>query len=151
MNKKLPFELHKKHKKWTKDRWRYKYKMKFTNEDFEMYIYPEYIKATNCDLCDNEFESCRDRQLDHNHKTGEIRNIVCQSCNQKKKDLGLRKNNTSGYKGITKKIDIRCKEGFTWLFQVCLNGKNKSIKTCVDKKKLIKFAENWKKENNYYT
>ena len=147
----LPFELPKKHKKWTKDNWRYQFKMKFTNEDFEMYIYPEYIKATNCDLCDNKFKSSQDRQLDHNHDSGEIRNILCRTCNQKRHDRKIMSNNTSGYANIIKSETNNCKQGFYWRFYICLNGKNKFIKSSIDKEKLIKFAENWKKENNYNT
>ena len=146
----LPFKLHKYHKKNTKADWKH-LGMKFTNEDFEMYIYPEYIKETNCDLCNNEFESSRDRQLDHNHDTGEIRNIVCQSCNLKKHDRKINSNNTSGYKGIHKNIDKRYKQGYLWCFSAMVNGKYKQIKSSVDKEKLIEFAENWKIENNYET
>ena len=83
MNKELPFKLSENHNCITKKSWK-KQGMKFTNEDFEN-IYNQYIYASNCELCNNKFKSSRDRQLDHNHKTGEIRNIICRSCNLKKK------------------------------------------------------------------
>lgn len=142
----LPFELPKEHKGRKKAEWKY-LGMKFTNEDFEMYIYPEYIKETHCDLCNNKFESIHYRQLDHNHTTGEIRNIVCKSCNLKKYDRKKNSNNTSGYTGICKSFNKQYKKGFIYKF--CANGK--SIKHSTNFDWLVKFAENWKIENNYET
>lgn len=53
-------------------------------EDWEsIYYYVESLD--NCEECDNLFKSSRDRHLDHDHKTGYIRDIVCCSCNQKRK------------------------------------------------------------------
>jgi len=151
MNKELPFELYKYHKKWTKFSWK-KQGMIFNNEEFK-YWYNEYIYETHCrlDKCKKPFKSSRDRQLDHNHKTGEIRDIICRKCNQKKKDKKTRKDNTSGYNGINKHIDKCCKQGFIWMFQANINGKRKCIKKSIDYDYLVEFAENWKKENNYYT
>ena len=83
----------KKYKTDKKAYWRYS-GMKFTEEDFE-YIYSEYMKATHCDLCDKQFKNTKDRQLDHNHETGEIRNIVCNRCNSKREDRKIQVNNTS--------------------------------------------------------
>jgi hypothetical protein len=136
----LPFELDKHHKYITKNQWRYKKKMKFTNEDFEMYIYPEYIKETNCDLCDNKFKSSWDRHLDHNHKTGEIRNIICRSCNLKKKDNKLRKNNSTGEIYIHKYKDCYvCKVGYKFI------KKSKDINKCISAR------DDWLKENPWQT
>lgn len=148
----LPFKLHAEHKKWTKDRWRYNSKMKFDDYEFE-YWYNEYIYATHCSLekCKKPFKSSRDRQLDHNHDTGEIRDIICRSCNKKRYDNKIYSNNTSGYVGIFKHIDSHCKQGYIWDFQVYIDGKQKKIKSSVNYDKLVEFAENWKKENNYET
>jgi hypothetical protein len=140
----LPFKLHKYHKSNTKSTWK-KYGMKFTDEDFDLYIYPEYIKATHCDLCNNKFKSRRDRQLDHNHNTGEIRNIICKSCNQRKYDIEYK--NTTGYKYISKTKKNDCKQGFIYRF--CIQGKTKKYSISLDY--LIKFRDDWLKENNYET
>ena len=139
----------KKHKSDKKSNWK-RQGMKFTEEDFE-YIYSEYIIATNCDLCDKVFKSDYDRQLDNCHKTGEIRNIICQSCNQRRADNKIRSTNSSGYKHIYKHKDTSCKQGFHWQFTVYKNGKLKTIKSSVDIDKLIIFRDKWLKDNFYYT
>lgn len=145
----LPFELVKKHKSITKYSWKRK-GLITTKEEFEA-IYNKYIYATNCDLCDTQFKNTMERHMEHDHKNGEFRNIVCRSCNMLKFDVKLKCLNTSGYKGINKKIDKTCNQGFVWNFTVCINGKRTYIKSSVDKEKLIEFADKWKKDNNYNT
>ena len=44
-------------------------------------IYETYINTMNCGHCGKVFESTRDRHLDHDHKTGLFRKIVCCACN----------------------------------------------------------------------
>ena len=60
------------------------------NEDW-LSIYYYYKSLDNCEVCERKFKSSKDRQLDHDHQTGYIRDIVCNSCNQKRRfsDLGL--------------------------------------------------------------
>ena len=147
-DKTLTFELAKYHKKDTKSNWK-RQGMKF-NDNFE-YIYEQYIYCRNCDLCNKEFKSSQDRQLDHNHETGEIRNIVCKSCNQKRKDKKIRTDNTSNHKLISKDYNKKYKKGFIWIFKVQIDGKQKTIKRSINIDFLIKFRDNWIKENNYYT
>ena len=141
----FPFELKSYHKALTKYSWK---RIGLNMDNFE-HIYQEYIHTTHCQLCNKQFENTRERQMEHDHQTGEFRNIVCRSCNQKKADVKLKSNNTSGYKGICKQKDTTCKQGFIWQFSVKINGKPKIIKCSVDLEKLIKFAEQWKKDNNY--
>jgi len=143
----LPFKLPKYHKTNTKGQW----KIKGLNMDNFEEIYQKYIYATHCELCNKQFPNTRDRCMDHNHNTGEFRNIVCQSCNQLKADVKIPSNNTSGYKGICKHKDFQYKQGYRWLFRAIVNGKEKQIKSSVNKEKLIAFAEQWKKDNNYHT
>jgi hypothetical protein len=142
----LPFKLKQNHKWITKGSWK-KRGLIVTDEEFEE-IYNKYIVATHCELCDKKFPNTQDRQMDHNHTTGEFRNIVCQRCNFLKVDRN-QSNNPSGYIGIHKHYSSKCKQGFTWNFQVYVDGKQKTIKSCVDKEKLIKFADKWKIDNKY--
>ena len=149
---KLPFELYQSHKVKTKSSWK-KAGLICSEEEFEA-LYPEYIYATNCDLCGIPYKNTRDRQMEHEHlegKYGAFRNFVCRSCNQLKKDVKMKSNNTSGYCGIYKQIDKRYKQGFRWRFSVMINGKLTRIKSSVYKDKLIEFADKWKKDNNYHT
>ena len=116
----LPFELKKNHKTITKSNWkRFGLIMNNFNDIYERYIY-----ASKCELCNKEFKNTKDRQMEHNHETGEFRNIVCTSCNQKKKDI-IHKRNTSGYRNISKMPCKSTKEGFIWEFSLRINQKKK--------------------------
>ena len=45
-------------------------------------IYDErYLPSTNCEVCNKEFSSTRDRCLDHDHETSLFRQILCRNCN----------------------------------------------------------------------
>jgi len=44
-------------------------------------LYDIYIQETNCWICGNEFKNSKDRHLDHDHETGEVRYICCRDCN----------------------------------------------------------------------
>jgi len=51
--------------------------------DFEV-IYDIYIHTSKCDVCNvtlTDGKGPHGRCLDHDHETGEIRNIVCMKCN----------------------------------------------------------------------
>jgi len=50
------------------------------DEDLSV-VYDYYIKQTHCMICLKEYKNSKDRHLDHDHKTGEIRYICCRSCN----------------------------------------------------------------------
>ena len=74
--------------------------------------------------------------MEHDHNTGEFRNVVCHACNQTKSDKKKPITNKSGYKNIlynkTKKF---------WVYEKVFKGK--LIKKCnKDKIKIlcIKFA-----------
>ena len=143
----LPFELRKYHKCATKYAWK---RYGLIMDNFEE-IYKDYIHATHCDLCGKEFTKSIDRQMEHDHQTGEFRNIVCKSCNQLKSDVKMKTNNTSGYKGINK---VKCKkmiQGFTWRFEARINEKKTIIKQSTNLEKLIEFSDKWKIDNNYHT
>lgn len=145
----MKFELPKYHESNTKNNWKKK-GLRCDLIEFEI-IYNRYINAEYCELCNKEFKTSPDRHMDHSHETGYFRNIVCASCNQRKSDRKKQQNNTSGYIGIVKHNNKTYKQGFTWLFQAQINGKQKIIKYSVNLEKLIKFAEKWKIENNYNT
>lgn len=44
-------------------------------------LFEEYLNTTSCQHCGKDFVSTKDRCIDHNHETGEVRLIVCQKCN----------------------------------------------------------------------
>jgi hypothetical protein len=128
----LPFELTKRHKTDKKSQWKYN-GMVFTPEEFEE-IYEKYIYATNCELCDVLFPNTRNRQLDHDHLTGKIRNIICHKCNGQKRDIKTRETNT-GEKYIYKMKDKNYKQGYCFRVSIRRNGKyilNTTRKTLED-------------------
>lgn len=48
------------------------------------YVYPIYLKETNCQRCGIEFSGKNDGKgkcMDHCKTTGMFRNIVCRNCN----------------------------------------------------------------------
>ena len=70
--------------------------------DYEM-IHKRYMNTCNCDICsvkltsDKKTTSTR-KSMDHDHKSGEFRNILCHKCNMTRKERY--KNNTTGHKGL---------------------------------------------------
>jgi len=82
--------------------------------DYEA-IYNRYINTNNCDLCNIQLNK---RYMEHNHTTGEFRNIVCNKCNTNKSDNKKPKSNTTGYKNIH-----YCNTGKCWVYQKSFNGK----------------------------
>ena len=41
-----------------------------------------YLQVTTCESCGKEFKTSKDKHQDHNHDTGEVRKVLCRSCNQ---------------------------------------------------------------------
>ena len=144
----LPFELYKYHKNKKKSSWK-SMGIEIDPDDFE-YVYNEYIHATNCDLCNKEFKTSFDRQLDHDHESGEVRNVVCHKCNQQKEDYPF--NTNTGLKHIIKSKNKKCKNGYTYRLQLVRNGIKLLDKSSVDINKLIKIRNEFLKKNpNIFT
>ena len=57
-------------------RWKYK---GVICEDFDK-MYDIYNDTKNCSWCNKEFGK---KNIEHNHSSGQIRGIVCHTCNQK--------------------------------------------------------------------
>ena len=56
------------------------------NDDFDA-LYDYYINCRNCEKCDVELvegQKTNSRCLDHSHKTGLFRNVLCSACNLKR-------------------------------------------------------------------
>ena len=49
--------------------------------DLKTFYDERYFPATNCEVCEKVFKSSRDKHMDHCHTTGEIRHVLCCSCN----------------------------------------------------------------------
>ena len=46
-------------------------------------MYDKYINTHCCDVCKNEFKNSMDKHLDHDHETGDFRQVLCRSCNSR--------------------------------------------------------------------
>ena len=118
-------------------------------EGYEIYWRRE--NSTHCEKCNKKYISTQNRCMDHEHliddKWGAFRNILCTSCNSKIHKI--HSDNTTGYSGISKHIRNDCKHGIIYKFRLSIDGKYTFIKSSVDKEKLIKFATQWKIDNNY--
>ena len=47
-------------------------------------LYEKYINCNVCEECGKEDIKGHNKMLDHDHNTGLFRNIICNSCNQKR-------------------------------------------------------------------
>jgi len=74
------------HKSQKIGHWKYQGMILQKNQDWES-IYYYVVSLDNCEECNKYFKNTRDRHLDHDHQTGFIRNVVCCSCNQKRRVL----------------------------------------------------------------
>ena len=88
-------------------------------------IFERYINTSNCDLCNVLLErGCGGNKkcMDHCHRTGNFRNVVCSRCNTSKTDRKKQKNNTTGYKNI-----LFQKDNKLWKYRKQYQGKTISI------------------------
>jgi len=88
-------------------------------------IYYHWLGSTHCEKCNKEFDNTKhnDKCMDHNHITGEYRNILCLICN-----VNDNSKNTSGVPNVLMK---RCKAKNKWVYQRIIDGKRiyKNFKT----------------------
>jgi len=63
-------------------------------------IYDRYVNTECCDICKCSFEN-NTKHMEHDHKTGEFRGVVCSMCNHNMLDVKMKKTNTSGHKNIS--------------------------------------------------
>ena len=114
------------------------------DEDLEG-VYDYLLDETHCMICFKPYKDSRDRCLDHDHDTGEIRYICCNTCNshflREKNIVHTKPNstNTSGHLNIW--YDNRRNK---YNFVKKVNGKriHKSFDTLPE-------AVQWKIDNNY--
>jgi hypothetical protein len=55
--------------------WRYK----ITKEEFNYLV---KLQNNKCKICNNEFKGLKNTHVDHNHKSGKVRGLLCDTCNR---------------------------------------------------------------------
>ena len=58
-----------------------KWKRTGTIGDLKGFYDDRYLPAVKCEVCKNKFKNISDKNMDHDHITGEIRFVLCRSCN----------------------------------------------------------------------
>ena len=56
------------------------------SKEFMEHIYDEYLRSEECELCGEPYSKHNRKEMEHNHETGEFRNICCHRCNMWKTD-----------------------------------------------------------------
>ena len=107
-------------------------------EEYE-YIYDRWLRSERCEepKCNKEYTKENKKCMDHCHLTGLFRNILCNSCNCKRRD----KQNSSGTTNIS-----WCNTKNSWRYKITINKK-----THCKYSKDLEFLKNYKKdfENKY--
>ena len=95
--------------------------------DLEL-IHDKFMKTKYCEICKCDFDTIQ-KMMDHNHETGEFRNILCNKCNTNLLDTKKRTTNKSGHKNIR-----WCKTNNLWVYQKTIYGKTitRSFKSKID-------------------
>jgi len=101
-------------------------------------IYERYLNITHCELCNVFLEGRGPNKkcMEHDHETGQFRNVVCNSCNMRKSDRKKPNVNTSGYKNISYQ-----KRNKYWVYKKTFKG-DTIYKTSKNKRDILcyKFA-----------
>ena len=139
----LPFALYKQHKSNSRAMWKRR-GIKIHPDDFD-YVYNEYITATHCDLCKKLYPNSKDRHIDHNHETGEVRNIVCNKCNSHKHDRKIY--NNTGHRYISRCVNSEYKLGYHFSVIIMRNGENICCTSRTTIEEAIKYRDEFLKEN----
>ena len=95
--------------------WKYQGLLMNTYWDY-VTIYYHWLVSTHCEKCNLEFTEGNTRFkkcMDHNHNTGEYRNILCHVCN-----VNDNSNNTSGTPNIS-----YCYTHNKWRYSIMINKK----------------------------
>ena len=87
-------------------------------------IYERYLNTEKCDLCKVFLEGRGGNRkcMEHNHETGQFRNVVCSRCNTSKTDRKKQKNSTTGYKNI-----LYHKKKKLWIYRKQYEGRTIKI------------------------
>tara|TARA_R110000744_G_C18859384_1_gene503784 strand:+ start:56 stop:502 length:447 start_codon:yes stop_codon:yes gene_type:complete len=109
-----------------------------SRDEYEL-IYFTWLNSSRCENCNKEYTQDNVKCMDHCHDTGLFRNVLCNSCNIKRRT----KENSSGIPNICWNKLNKC-----WRFQINIKGKIHS-KCSKDLEWLKNYKIEYEKENLY--
>ena len=120
--------------------------MKFETMDEAKAIYQKYKVATKCEVCSKSFEDVK-KHLDHDHETGQVRNIVCCHCNWWRQDY-----RGNDYDKWIKKRFRKDRNKDYFFIKIMRNKKNVLSTKTTSKEKAVEIVDNFILNNpNFFT
>lgn len=117
------------------------------NDELDL-IYKRWNETNVCDHCKTDFVTLFHKCMDHDHRDGKFRNILCRSCNVSY-DKSIYKNNKIGYKNIyNNKIKsqnyytIEIRKNYVIIAKKHFNKKLYTIEEVVKERNKILFLNN---------
>ena len=119
-------------------------------DDYDM-VWDRYCNTEFCDDCRcqliHEGPICSARKcMDHSHKTGKFRNILCHTCNMNPSRREININNVSGHKYIHKN---NTKDGIRWSYKSSKHFKSKIDALCYKYIMILKWRANQRSGQNF--
>ena len=118
-------------------------------DDYDM-VWDRYCNTEFCDDCrcqlihEGPIVSAR-KCMDHSHKTGKFRNILCHTCNMNPSRREININNNSGHKYIHKN---NTKDGIRWSYNSGKRFKSKIDALCYKYIMILKWRANQRSGQN---
>lgn len=107
------------------------------SREFMEQIYHEYFLSEECELCGEPYSEHNKKSMDHCHKTGKFRNVVCHRCNIWKSDK-------------PSKFIYWCNTDKKYVVRVMRNYKKVIYRLCRTEEEAKEILNKFKEDHPYY-